>query len=112
MAFFAYNKFVKKSTIPADDTLERTGFAGLSYHKFYVDEIYDKIIIKPINALSLFFANVVDRLGIDGLVNGIGKSSFTVGKGIRLLQSGNVGFYLLLMVIGVIVVFVYGLLSF
>ncbi|UIR55875.1 NADH-quinone oxidoreductase subunit L [Sphingobacterium sp. SRCM116780] len=112
MAFVAYNRYVKQAHIPQDDQVVRTGFAKLSYHKFYVDELYDQLIVKPINWLSVFFARVVDGLGIDGLVNGIGKSSWAAGKGIRLLQSGNVGFYLLLMVVGVIAIFIYGLLSF
>jgi len=68
--------------------------------------------VKPINWLSVFFAHVVDASGIDGLVNAIGKSTFMTGKGVRLLQSGNVGFYLLLMVVGAIAIFIYGLLSF
>lgn len=112
MAFVAYNKYVKQGTVPAHDQVERTGLAKLSYHKFYVDEIYNLLIVKPINWLSIFLANIVDGLGIDGLVNGIGKSSFMTGKGVRLLQSGNVGFYLLLMVVGAIAIFLYGLLSF
>lgn len=112
MAFVAYNKYVKQGSVPEHDQVSRTGLAKLSYHKFYVDEIYELLIIKPINWLSVFLARIVDSLGIDGLVNGIGKSSFMTGKGVRLLQSGNVGFYLLLMVVGAIAIFLYGLLSF
>lgn len=112
MAFVAYNKYVKQGVVPQHDQVARTGFAKLSYHKFYVDEIYDQLIVKPINWLSVFFAHVVDASGIDGLVNAIGKSTFMTGKGVRLLQSGNVGFYLLLMVVGAIAIFIYGLLSF
>jgi NADH-quinone oxidoreductase subunit L len=112
MAFVAYNKYVKQASVPEHDQVSRTGLAKLSYHKFYVDEIYELLIIKPINWLSIFLARIVDGLGIDGFVNGVGKSSFMTGKGVRLLQSGNVGFYLLLMVVGAIAIFLYGLLSF
>ncbi|MNT58254.1 NADH:ubiquinone oxidoreductase subunit L [compost metagenome] len=80
MVFVAYNKYVKQGVVPQHDQVARTGLAKLSYHKFYVDEIYDQLIVKPINWLSVFFAQVVDASGIDGLVNAIGRSYFGTGK--------------------------------
>jgi NADH-quinone oxidoreductase subunit L len=80
---------------------------GLSYHKFYFDELYDAIIRKPLDELSEFFDKVVDRLGIDGIVNGLGKASMGASKGLRLLQTGNVGFYIFMMVLGIISILMY-----
>ncbi|WP_293889240.1 MULTISPECIES: NADH-quinone oxidoreductase subunit L [unclassified Sphingobacterium] len=111
MVALAFNKYVKRQKSPEEGEGTRSFLANLSYNKFYVDELYDSIIVRPINWLSAFMGNVVDQRGIDGLVNGAGKVTFDTGKVLRLLQNGNVGFYLLMMVIGVIAIFIYGLLS-
>jgi len=110
MAFVAYNKYVKKSDIPqADGATNQGGLYNFSYHKMYIDELYDTIIIRPLNGLSKFLHRVVDKSGIDGLVTGIGELFVSSGKGIRQIQSGNVGFYIFMMVIGVIAFMLYGL---
>ena len=106
---YAYFKYVKGAHVPVEDTEERTALANLSYNKFYIDEIYDFLIRKPLDALSVFFYNVVDRLGIDGLVNGVGKSAVESSKGLRLLQTGNVGFYIFMMVAGIVAILLYSL---
>jgi NADH-quinone oxidoreductase subunit L len=100
---------VKNSHVPAADTEERPGLVSLSYHKFYVDEIYDFLIRKPLDGLSVFFYKVVDLLVIDGIVNGLGKISVRSSKSLRLLQTGNVGFYIFMMVVGIIAILVYSL---
>jgi len=101
---YAYNKYVKNGHIPVADTEERPALADLSYHKFYIDELYDMVIRKPLDALSIFFYKVIDKMGIDGIVNGFGKGSIEASKGLRLLQTGNVGFYIFMMVLGIIAI--------
>jgi len=108
---FAYVKYVKQNHVPVADEGKRTALAKLSYHKFYVDELYDAVIRKPLDALSLFFYRIFDRKIIDGLVNGIGWSTSEASKGVRLLQSGNVGFYIFMMVAGIISMLLYTYLS-
>ncbi|WP_343538877.1 NADH-quinone oxidoreductase subunit L [Sphingobacterium thalpophilum] len=111
MVAWAYARYVKGQQIPSQDGQPRGFLANLSYRKFYVDELYDAVAVRPIHWLSSFLGTIVDRNGIDGMVNGAGKAAFDTGKVLRLLQNGNVGFYLLMMVIGVIAIFVYGFLS-
>jgi NADH-quinone oxidoreductase subunit L len=108
---YAYMKYIKNAHVPVADEEERPALADLSYHKFYVDELYDAIIRKPLDALSVFFYKVVEELGIDGLVNGLGKGTVEASKGLRLLQTGNVGFYIFMMVVGIIAVLVYSLIK-
>ena len=79
----------------------------ISYNKFYLDEIYDTIIRKPLDALSKFFYRVIDKKLVDGLVNGFGWTATEGSKGLRLLQSGNVGFYIFMMVLGIIALLSY-----
>ncbi len=100
--FLAYAKYVKRAHVPVPDEAERSFLAKLSYHKFYLDEIYDAIIRKPLDGISAFFYRIIDKKLIDGLVNGFGWTASEGSKGLRLLQSGNVGFYIFMMVFGII----------
>lgn len=103
----AYTKYVKKASVPVADEAHRSALAKLSYNKFYLDELYDAIIRKPLDALSKFFYRIIDKQVIDGLVNGLGWSASEGSKGLRLIQSGNVGFYIFMMVFGIIALLAY-----
>ncbi len=81
---------------------EETGVEKILSHKYYFDEIYNKLILKPIEWLSSFAHDFMDRRFIDGIVNFSGKGVTVCGKYLRLVQSGNVEYYLLAMVVGVI----------
>jgi NADH-quinone oxidoreductase subunit L len=106
---YAYNRYVKQAHIPANEITGRSGLARLSYNKFFIDEIYDALITRPLNALSGFFFRTVDKAGIDGLVNGFGKGAVEASKTFRLLQSGMVGFYIFMMVAGILALLVYSM---
>jgi len=108
---YAYSRYVKGAHVPVEDGEERPALASLSYNKFYVDELYDAIIRKPLDWLSGFFYKVVDKLGIDGFVNSLGKGSVEASKSLRLLQAGNVGFYIFMMVVGIVAILLYSLTS-
>jgi NADH-quinone oxidoreductase subunit L len=88
------------------ETVEQSGFAKLLENKWYVDELYDTVILKPVRSLSNFFNNVLEKSGIDGIVNGVGRSVNYGSRQIRLLQSGQVGTYILMMVAGIVVLFI------
>ena len=55
---------------------------------------------------SLILKNIIEKLVIDGLVNGVGKMVNYSGRQFRLLQSGQVGSYVLLMVLSMVIIFV------
>lgn len=75
-------------------------------NKFYVDELYEAIVVKPLMSISSSFEKLLDSRIIDGLVNGVGKGVVYGSRQLRLLQSGQVGSYILLMVLGVLLLFV------
>lgn len=85
---------------------EYTGFKKILANKWYVDELYGNIIVKPIQSVAAFFNNVMEKKGIDGFVNGVGKAVNYGSRQIRLLQSGHVGTYVLLMVVGILILFI------
>ena len=78
----------------------------LLQNKWYVDELYDSIIVKPLNALGSFANTVLEKSGIDALVNGVGRAVNYSGRQLRWLQSGQVGSYILLMVLSMVIFFV------
>jgi NADH-quinone oxidoreductase subunit L len=112
-----------------DPTLELGGFSTLLVHKYYLDDIYFKGIVRPIRdtwsaavywfnqnvldgivngaaVVAYWFSGVImwiDRNVIDGAVNGAGTAMETFGKGLRTLQSGKVQWYAVGLFAGVIV---------
>lgn len=82
----------------------------ISYNKFYVDEVYDFLFAKPLAALSGIFHRFVEVMGIDGLVNATGRLTIGASKRIRLAQTGNIGFYIFAMVLGIIAIMAYSFL--
>ena len=94
----AYAKYIKQNTVPTEDA-RITGFSKVLYNKYYVDEIYDAIIVKPINVLSLFFRDTVET-GLSALVFGFGKVTNEISYQGKKLQTGSIGLYLFAFVIG------------
>jgi NADH-quinone oxidoreductase subunit L len=64
------------------------------YNKYFVDEIYNAAVVKPLVAGSrVVLWRGVDAGLIDGMANGIGSRSQGFGSVLRLLQSGNIRSY-------------------
>ena len=84
---------------------ENTGLAKVLENKWYVDELYDAIVVRPLQALSGVLDKFAEKRGIDGIVNGVGKTVRWGGDRLRLLQSGQVGFYIFIMVLGIVILF-------
>jgi NADH-quinone oxidoreductase subunit L len=74
-----------------------------------VDAIYSKLIVAPGAALASFLAFVVDRKGIDGVVNGSGLAVRGIGGRLRKLQSGYVRNYALGLVGGLVALLAWGI---
>ncbi len=102
--YIAYNRYVQKKKVPVSDDVARNGAHKLVYNKYYVDEIYDKIIVQPVFVLTKALDAVAERLIIDGLVNNAGKAVTWGGKTLRYLQTGNTGFYIFAMVVSIIII--------
>jgi NADH-quinone oxidoreductase subunit L len=106
---FAWYKFVKVPTIPATDEAHRNFLPNLLFRKYYIDELYQNIIVKPIGWLSIQF-HKADRLVIDSIVNSAGNFAEWIGSKIRLMQTGSIGFYLFAMVLGIVAFIFYAFL--
>ncbi len=102
VCFWAWNKYKNYN----GEHMRAGGFSNFIRNKFYVDELYDAIIVRPLKSISAFFSSVVEKSGIDGIVNGVGKTINYGSRQIRLLQNGQVGVYILMMVLGMLVLFI------
>ncbi len=95
-AFYKYRKYTPGET---------TGLGKVLENKWYVDELYDSIIVKPLRWLGKKGLSFLENDVIDWIVNGVGKMVQLGGRQLRLVQSGQVGSYVLLMVISILVFF-------
>ena len=95
-----------EALVPARLAPPETGLARLLWKKWYVDELYDAIIVRPVLWLSReVLWKIVDARIVDGLlVNGTAAASRAVGWLGSRLQTGEVGVYVVLFVIGVLAV--------
>lgn len=86
---------------------EEKGFGKVLENKWYVDELYDKVVVNPFNRLAGFLNNFFERFIIDGIVNGVGRAVNYGSRQLRLIQSGQVGSYVLLMVLSILLLLLY-----
>jgi NADH-quinone oxidoreductase subunit L len=76
-------------------------------HKYYVDELYDAVIVHPMQWISTnVLWKVVDTGMIDGTVNGAAHAARDLGDGLRHLQSGNGRTYASWLVLGAVAIMV------
>jgi NADH-quinone oxidoreductase subunit L len=98
MAWWLY---YKRPELPSRIAERIHGLYSLVYHKYYVDEGYGALFVKPLLALSTHVLwRGVDQTIIDGAVNGAGSASKGIGSELRRMQSGNIRSYAAWVAIG------------
>ena len=65
-----------------------------------MDELYEAVIVSPLGKLSYFLFSFVDRVVIDGSVNGLAAIARIAGDGLGRVQTGRVNLYATIMLIG------------
>ncbi len=98
---YAWKRFSQKPELE-----DATGFAKVLENKWYVDELYDMIIVRPMKSFGNFLDKTVDAKVVDGIVNGAGRLVQYGSRQLRWLQNGQTGVYILLMVLCMLAVFV------
>ncbi len=97
--------FLAREVQPAHiDGEPESGIGKVLYNKWYVDEFYDRIIVRPILATSRFCWRVIDRVVIDGTVNAVGAVSKGVGWFGSLFQTGQINTYAFIIALSALVV--------
>ena len=105
--YFAHSMFITNKVLPVASEDKLKPWQKLVYNKYYVDELYTFVIQKPLDAISKVFYKFLDLQIIDGIVNGTGSVVKGTGSVIRLLQTGNIGFYIVSMVAGVVLILLF-----
>jgi NADH-quinone oxidoreductase subunit L len=100
----AYYMYVVNTALPEKITTSLGGLYTLVYNKYFVDEIYDATVVRPlIEGSTTVLWHAVDQGVIDGTVNGVGLESRRIGGVLKLIQSGNIRSYATWVVLGSVV---------
>ncbi len=71
----------------------------LSYRKFYIDELYDYVIVRPLRVLG-YFVHLFDEFVVDGIVRLLAKLTVAIGRTGTRLQNGQLQTYGLVSMLG------------
>lgn len=102
---YAFVKYIKNKHVPVNDN-NVPGIQKMLVEKYYIDNIYQFLIVHPINYLGSFFRRNTESL-IGGLVSGLGLFTGEVSYQAKKSQNGNIGLYLFVFVIGVSAIMFY-----
>jgi NADH-quinone oxidoreductase subunit L len=101
----AWHRFLLGKPGRLEGTATQRFVQKLLVNKYYVDEIYDALVVRPLYWLSnVVLWQVVDERGIDGSVNGLAHAARAVGDRVRQVQSGNTRSYATWVVLGAVAV--------
>lgn len=101
--FLAYIIYNKKTEIATSLAQKMSGLKNLLLNKYYVDEIYGAIVVRPIYVFSLFLWKIFDVLIIDGFINGMATIYSDISTLLRTGQTGRVRTYATMFLFGVII---------
>ncbi|MCL4491519.1 MAG: NADH-quinone oxidoreductase subunit L [Nitrospirae bacterium] len=103
--FVSWVFYSLKPGIPRSLAANFKGIYTTLWNKYYIDELYDFIIIRPVKwtAVNVLMA-VTDGAIIEGIVNGIPKAIANLSARLRKLQTGYVQHYAMSMAIGLFVI--------
>jgi NADH-quinone oxidoreductase subunit L len=91
----AYSKFGQGAAEPSF-----SGFTNFAYHKFYVDELYNAVIIQPYKAIGSAIWKTVEPNVTDAPVKSVSSLYMLLGSAFKALQVGYVRVYAIYMIIG------------
>lgn len=99
---FARHIYIRKLSMAEGAKQSLKPYYKVLLNKYYIDEIYEAVIVKPINVFSeSFLWKINDNKIIDGLVNGTAKLVEFISNNIRKMQTGVAQFYMFVMVVGI-----------
>ena len=106
----AYYAYVLKPELPNRLAQQWSSLYQASLNKWYVDETYDRLFVRPTCIAASTLWKRVDVAIIDGAVNGVARTIRWGGWILRLIQSGQTQHYALAMAMGIVIITAYLLL--
>jgi NADH-quinone oxidoreductase subunit L len=102
--FAAWRLLPFEHLVPARQAPPEQGIGRLLWKRYYIDELYDRILVRPVLWVSRqVLWRFVDQGAVDGAgVNGVARMSQVLGWLGSRLQTGELGLYVVLFVAGTI----------
>ncbi|MDQ2741763.1 MAG: NADH-quinone oxidoreductase subunit L [Chloroflexota bacterium] len=100
----AWQIYFKRSPAPQRVAAIAPAMYQLFYHKWYVDELYDLVLVTPIKTAGRFIYRWFDQIGLDGSVDAIGILTRWASMRGRVVQTGYVRNYALSILFGAVLV--------
>ena len=100
----AYVFYVVNPAIPQGIANGLGAIYRLVVNKFYVDEIYDFLVVRPVLTSSRDVFWAMDRVIVDGAVNGVASQARAVGRVLRSWQTGSIRTYASWVAIGSVII--------
>jgi NADH-quinone oxidoreductase subunit L len=111
--YFALSIYLKKPGIAENVSRKFKALYNLLWNKYYVDEVYEATVIKPIQKGSeKVLWDFADSTIIDGIVNGSAYIVGFISDKIKKIQTGVVQYYAVIMMLGIAIAFLWLILSF
>ena len=105
--FTAYMMYMKNRTIPEKLAQKNPLLYRLMLNKWYIDELYEWNVIKPLHTFSIFLWKITDAMIIDGLVNKTAQFFMWCGSMLRHIQTGYVQRYAVTFIAGTVAIVMY-----
>ena len=111
--YTAYVAYLRRPGLPARAAARVPRAYEASFHKFYMDEFYGAVVIRPVMGFAMWLWTFFDTKVIDGAVNGLARLWGWVGAALRPLQTGRaqnyaMGVFAGLFVLVILIRFVWG----
>ncbi len=100
--FLAYQTCCKKRQILSSTSTLNVSIYSLLENKYYIDEIYDFILVRPLRTIASLFFKLFEQNVIDATVNGTGRLVKSLGLTLRFLQDGYVKTYAVSILFGLV----------
>ena len=101
--FVAWWCYIRRPALAKRFAESLRGLHTLLLNKFYVDETYAALFVRPLLWISTnVFWHAVDEEAIDGTVNGVARVARELGGQLRGLQSGNTRSYATWVIVGAV----------
>jgi NADH-quinone oxidoreductase subunit L len=107
MIYLAKIRYIDKKRVPVSDEDPMTLSREIIYHKFYVDELYQVFIVKPLLGVSALVNKFFEQLALKKAVDGIGKVVTGLGSVLKYTQVGTISLYIVFMTLAIALFLIY-----
>jgi NADH-quinone oxidoreductase subunit L len=101
--YFAYKFYLQNPEIATRFRERLSGLHRILSNKYYVDEIYGAIIVRPVVYFSVFLWKIFDVVVIDGVINGCAELWQGISETMRASQTGRIRSYASIFAFGAVI---------